>query len=155
MPEVRFELSRHAGAPATGFDLGDIQVTGDLASVSSAGHRPSQSMMIYVALVQLLDGLSRMAQAGSGGYRFIGADSSFRLDFALTGAGVMTIIGRGGTPIAKAPLATCLVGLLAGLERFLGARENQLSPDDPVAEDLRTARQGFEAAVEIYGGRAT
>jgi hypothetical protein len=155
MPGVRFELSRHDGDPATGFDLGDIEVSGDLASVSSAGHRPSQSMMIYVALVELLDGLSRMAKAGSGSYRFIGADSSFRLDFALTGAGLMTIIGRGGAVIGKVPLATCLVSLRAGLEQFLAARENQLSPSDPVAEDLRAARQNFEAAVEIYGARAT
>ncbi len=145
---LSFELSRHAGDPASGFDLGDIQVTGDLASVSSAGQRPSQSMMIYVALGQLLDGLSGMARAGAGSYRFIGVDSSFRLDFALTAAGVMTITGRGGTLIAKAPLTTCLASLRAGLERFLGVRENQLAPADPVAEDLRAARQSFEAAVK-------
>jgi hypothetical protein len=152
---LSFELSRHAGDPATGFDLGDIQVTGDQASVSSAGQKPSQSMMIYVSLSELLDALSRMARAGAGRYAFIGVDSSFRLDFELTGAGVMTIIGRGGTLIAKAPLATCLVSLRTGLERFLGPRENQLPAADPVAGDLRAARQSFEAASEIYWSSAT
>lgn len=112
-------------------------------------------MMIYVALGELLDGLSRMARAGAGSYSFIGVDSSFRLDFALTGAGEMTIAGRGGTLIARAPLAACLVSLRSSVERFLGDHENQLSLADPVAGDLRASRKNFEAAVEICCARPT
>jgi hypothetical protein len=150
MPEVRFDFSRKGRDAATGFDLGDVQVTGDQGSVTSVGQTPSQSMMIYVALVELLDGLSRLAKAGSGRYRFIGADSSFLLDFALGKAG-LTITGRRATPVAHAPLSECLASVHAGLERFLSVPENQLSSADPVAGDLRAARQTFDVATRGAG----
>lgn len=148
---LTFELSRDAGEPATGFDLGDIEVTGEHARVSSAGQKPSQSMMIYVALGELLDGLSRLSKASSGSYSFVGADSSFRLDFTLTRSGLMTIKGRGGTLIAEVPPATCLNSVRAGVDRFLGDSKNQLPPADPVDGDLRAARRAFEAAANSSG----
>jgi hypothetical protein len=77
---LRFEMSRQPGEPATGFDMGDIQVTGNLATVSSAGQRPSESMMVYLSLVELLSSMSRFAGTRSGHYAFTGIDSSFRLD---------------------------------------------------------------------------
>lgn len=148
MSGLRFEFSRQSGESASGFDLGDVLVTAGQASVSSAGQKPSQSMMIYVALVELLDGLSRLARLASGSYRFIGADSSFLLDFALTAGGLVTITGRRGTLIAKAPLAICLASVRAGVEQFLGVPENQLSPADSVSGDLRAARRTFETVVD-------
>ena len=108
-------------------------------------------MMIYVAMVELLDGLSRLAKASSGSYSFIGADSSFRLDFVLTRAGLMAIKGRRGTLIAETPPATCLVSVREGVERFLADPANQLPPADAVTGDLRAARKTFEAAVSGLG----
>jgi hypothetical protein len=72
------------------------------------------------------------------------------LDFSLGKAG-LTITGRRATPVAHAPLSECLASVHAGLERFLSAPENQLSPADPVAEDLRAARRTFEAATRAAG----
>jgi hypothetical protein len=146
---LRFEVSREPGVPATGFDMGDIKVTGNLGTVSSAGRKPSQSMMVYLALVELLSGMSRVAQTKSGHYAFTGADSSFRLDFALTQAGVLTITGHPRTPVAKTDLATLLVSVHNGVEHFLSNPDNQLAPADAVAGDLRDAWRAFEAALRV------
>ena len=148
MTTLSFEVSRHAGEPATGFDLGDIQVSGDQACISSAGQRPNQSMMIYVSLGELLDGLSHFAKARLGSYSFHAIDSSFQLDFILTRAGLMKITGRDGTLVAEVSPATCLASVRAGVDRFLGDPENQLPPSDAVAGDLRASRQVFDAAVD-------
>lgn len=147
MSALTFELSRQGGDPASGFDLGDMRVTGEHGSVSSAGQKPSQSMMIYVALGELLEGLSRLAKASSGSYSFVGVDSSFGLDFALTRAGLMTIKTGRGVLIAQVPPTTCLASVGEGVARFLGHADNQLPPADPVAGDLQAARRTFEAAV--------
>jgi hypothetical protein len=45
--------------------------------------------------------MSCLAETKSGHYAFTGADSSFRLDFALTQAGVLTITGPRRTQVAK------------------------------------------------------
>jgi hypothetical protein len=149
---LRFETSRQPGAPATGFDMGDIEVTGNLGTYSSAGWKPSQSMMVYLSLVELLSGMSRFAETKSGHYAFMGVDSSFRLDFALTQAGVLTIIGRPRrAPVANTDLATLLVSVRNGVEHFLSHPDNQLAPADAVAGDLRDARRAFEAALRRVG----
>ena len=152
MTTLSFEVSRHAGEPATGFDLGDIRVSGDQACLSSAGQKPNQSMMIYVSLGELLDGLSRFAKARSGSYSFFAIASSFRLDFILTRAGLMRIKGPGDTLIAEVSPATCLASVREGVDRFLADPQNQLPPADPVAGDLRASRQAFEAAANSAGG---
>lgn len=108
-------------------------------------------MMVYLALVELLGGMSRLAETASGHYAFTGADSSFRLDFALTQAGVLTITEGGRTPVAKTDLATLLVSVRDGVERFLSHPDHQLAPTDAVAGDLREARRAFEAALRRAG----
>jgi hypothetical protein len=148
---LRFDISREPGVPATGFDMGDIQVTGNLGVVSSAGRKPSQSMMVYLALVELLSGMSRFAETRSGHYAFMGTDSSFRLDFALKHTGVLTITGWPRTQVAKTDLATLLVSVRNGVEHFLSNRDNQLAPADVVAGDLREAWRDFEAALRRVG----
>jgi hypothetical protein len=148
---LRFEISREPGAPATGFDMGDFQVTGNLGTVSSAGRRPNQSMMVYLALVELLSGMSRFAATRSGYYAFTGMDSSFRLDFALSPKGVLTISEGRRPPVAKTDLATLLVSVRSGVEHFLSHPDNQLPPADAVAGDLREARRDFEAALRRAG----
>lgn len=130
--------------------MGDIQVTGNLGSVSSAGRKPSQSMMVYLALAELLDGMSRFAETMSGHYAFRGVDSSFRLAFALTQSGVLTIT-EGRTLVATTDMATVLVSVRNGVEHFLSHPDNQLPPADAVAGDLRDARRAFEAALRRAG----
>ncbi|OLZ60737.1 hypothetical protein AV521_44790 [Streptomyces sp. IMTB 2501] len=53
---VQFTV-RPGQGDASGFDLGDMTVTGDLGTADSAGHVPDQGMMIYLSVVQLLDSL--------------------------------------------------------------------------------------------------
>jgi hypothetical protein len=108
-------------------------------------------MMVYLALVELLSGLSRLSAAKSGHYAFTGADSSFRLDFALTQAGVLIITGPRRTQVATTELPTLLVSVRNGVEHFLSNPDNQLAPGDAVAGDLGDAWRAFEAALRRAG----
>ncbi|MFF1446649.1 hypothetical protein ACFVYF_00550 [Streptomyces sp. NPDC058274] len=62
MITVQFAVHPGQGAPS-GFDLGDIFVTGDLDTADSSGHAPDQGMMIYLSVTQLLDGLVHFSAA--------------------------------------------------------------------------------------------
>jgi hypothetical protein len=67
---LRFEFSRQSDGEVTGFDLGDLTVIGDDCAVwSSSGKSPSQSMMIYISLVGLLDGITQLCGAGTRSHR--------------------------------------------------------------------------------------
>jgi|GEM_PF-3040701 len=65
----------------SGFELGDIRLMGRGFEVSSAGHSPSQSMMIFIALADLLEGIAQLSKQKNGGFAFVGTDSSFSLHF--------------------------------------------------------------------------
>ncbi|MFJ7152303.1 hypothetical protein ACIQVT_29610 [Streptomyces sp. NPDC100445] len=62
MISVEFTV-RSGRGDASGFDLGGMAVTGDSGTVDSAGHIPDQDMMIYLSVIQLLDGWARSSGA--------------------------------------------------------------------------------------------
>ncbi|MEU7585441.1 hypothetical protein AB0A95_03975 [Micromonospora sp. NPDC049230] len=135
---MRFEFSRHHdGAAASSFDLGDLRLVLDSADVSSAGHRPSRSMMIYLAIVHLVDGLSEMAEGHSSRFRFVGPDSSFSLDFRRKND-VLTVTA-GNALVGAVPMSEVLAALLAGITTFLTDPDNALAANESVVEDLESA----------------
>ncbi|MFG3044029.1 hypothetical protein ACGFZR_03745 [Streptomyces sp. NPDC048241] len=72
---------------ASGFDPGDMAVSGDLGTVDSAGHVPDQGMMIYPSVVLLLDSLGNFLRSNARVLNFTGADTSFCLVVRRTKGG--------------------------------------------------------------------
>lgn len=141
----RFDFHRIESGAASGFDLGDMEVTGDDCVITSHGHAPSQSMMIYVAISDLIFGVSRLCLQKSGTYRFVGADSSFSLAFVLSKDGKVVISARSSAEL-KTDRVSILNALRESTDRFLGTLSNELPTADPVARDLGAARKSlFEA----------
>lgn len=56
MITVQFTV-RPGQGDVSGFDLGDMAVTGDFGTADSVGRAPDQGMMIYLSVVQLPDSL--------------------------------------------------------------------------------------------------
>jgi hypothetical protein len=137
---VRFHFSRSPldpAEPASGFDLGDVEITGPEGSVSSAGRRPDQSFMVYLGMVDLIDGLTALAGDQRREHRFVGADSSFTVRFFRNKKGISA--SAYGTSLGSEPVPDALGGLRAGIEEFLADPANTLPPTDPAAIDLTAA----------------
>ncbi|MGC4812128.1 hypothetical protein ACLQ29_16515 [Micromonospora sp. DT228] len=143
---MRFEFSRHQDGPAaSSFDLGDLRVVVDSADVSSAGHRPSRSMMIYLGIVQLVDGLSEVAEGNASRFLFVGPDSSFSLNFQRKND-VLTVTA-GNALIGSASMSDVLTALLSGISTFLKDPGNELAVNEPVAEDLEATLRRLRGLV--------
>lgn len=139
MSTIRFEFSRRGSGTPGGFDLGDVVVLGDGQVATSRGHSPSKTMMIYLAIVDLVLGVSRLClMEQSANYVFVGADSSFRLEFQVSKREYISLVGTDRW--------TFLDGMRKSLDLFLSAG-NELPVADPVAEDLAAARKELHAAL--------
>ncbi|GHF02466.1 hypothetical protein GCM10014715_68260 [Streptomyces spiralis] len=133
---VQFTVRPGQGRPS-GFDLGDIHVTGDLGTAQSAGHSPDQGMMIYLSVVQLLDGLGTFLRSSAKSYAFTGVDTSFGLVFrrAKDGLSVATkdgLIARTTTPELAAAIASAAEAL-----------SRALPPEDAASSDYQDALSAF------------
>ncbi len=137
---MRFVFSRSPldpAEPASGFDLGGVEVTGPEGSVSSAGRRPDQSFMVYLGMVDLIDGLTALAEGRRREHKFVGADSSFTVRFFRNKTGISA--SAYGAQLGTEPVPDVLGGLRAGIDEFLADPANALPPADPAAQDLAAA----------------
>lgn len=130
----------------TGFSLGHLTVTGDDGSVTSAGRTPDQSMMLPLAVTDLLDGLRALiAGPEDRRYEFVGADSSFRLAFIRSG-GHIRVVGDGGI-VASVPVPTFAAVCARDIGGFARQLLDILPVEDPVFGDLIEARVDFLDAI--------
>lgn len=142
--------SSHEGEHS-GFELGDIEVSGTNASVRSAGLVPSRASMIYLAIVELLDGFTRLcASSSSDLYQFVATDSSFSLIFQKDEAGYI-VVRSGKVLIATVTVAEACAALSSSTALFLDAPGHTLSSSSPVRRDLSDARLELDALERQLG----
>jgi hypothetical protein len=67
----------------SGFELGGISITIDNIEISSKNKIPDQSMMIFLALSDLLTGIKNLWNGKNKIFKFIGNDSSFTILFKV------------------------------------------------------------------------
>lgn len=146
---MRFDFSRYelvVGEPASFFDLGDLELTGATGSATSRGHRPDRSFMVYPGIVDLVDGLGRLAAAPKESYDFRGPDSSFTVWFTPARRGVLAVRVAGRTLGEESP-AELLAGLHTGVHAFLADPRNVLPPQESLAAELDRALAALEALI--------
>ena len=148
MTDISFTFERREGEPPSGFELGDLVVTTTTSSVSSKGRQPDAGMMVYLALVDLMNGISSLLTGDNRRYEFVGADSSFILLFIRSKTG--TTIRQGNTDLGTVDLGRLCEQLLADVDRFLA--EHPLPPTDGVFHDVTTARERFRELVAATRG---
>jgi hypothetical protein len=140
---VQFTVRPGQGDPS-GFDLGDMSVTGGLGTADSAGRTPDQGMMIYLSVTQLLDSLRAFLSGNGKTLTFTGVDTSFSLVFRRSKDGISVafkdgIIAR----TASDELASAVLGAAESLSLTL-------PPGDPAAPDYADALAAFRPLVSRH-----
>ncbi|WP_329571206.1 hypothetical protein [Streptomyces sp. NBC_01361] len=141
MITVQFTVRPDQGEPS-GFDLGDMSVTGDLGTADSAGHTPDQGMMIYLSVTQLLDSLGDFLRGDAGTLAFTGVDTSFGLVFRRTRKG-LSVASKVGV-VARASAPELGEAVLRAADRLALA----LPAEDSAAADLDAALASFPRLAE-------
>jgi len=117
-----------------GFDMGGISIELGGKKISSEGSS-RDSMMIYIAIADLIFGV--LGLSGSrGAYNFVGADSSFSVNFKSRGE-VLEISKKNGAKIVCGKI-DFLNALYSGVEDFF-ASGNGLKSSGSVGLDLHIA----------------
>jgi hypothetical protein len=132
---VRFTFSVDPADDGSGLVLGNLEIAGPDGSVSSAGRRPDQSFMVYLGLVDLVDGLTGLADGRRRSYEFVGPDSSFIVVFRRKGERISA--SAYGSQLGAEPARDVLAGLRAGIDDLLAA--HPLDPAEPGAGDVAAA----------------
>ncbi|MEU7305385.1 hypothetical protein [Streptomyces sp. NPDC007206] len=140
MITVQFTV-RPGQGDASGFDMGDMVLTGDFGTADSSGHIPDQGMMIYLSVIQLLDSLRDFLRSNARVLTFIGADTSFSLVLRRTKDGLSVASKHGVVARTTVPeLASAVLHAAEDLGR-------SLPPDDQVAADWEAALTAFRPLV--------
>ena len=144
---LKISFSRSESGPPHGFELGDMDVIGPAGSATSRGKIPDQGMMVYLAMVELLDRVRSVAlEGGLGRYEFVGADSSFSLVFERTRKDRDRIaIRHRGVLIGKVSPEELSRAALDAVIGFLAAA-NELPVEDPARVGIANALARFEQA---------
>jgi hypothetical protein len=138
---LRFELTdRNAGSRVSGLSRGHATLEGPGGRVTSAGRTPDQSMLVYLALVDLLDGIGDLMAASSRReWQWVGNDSSFAVNFRRSNGGVL--VHAMGEPLGAVDEAALVQAIWDGATGLLA--EHRPPPSDLIADDLDAALEEF------------
>lgn len=139
MIEFKFSRRPDQGQPS-GFDLGDITVTGEKGEATSEGHAPDQGMMIYVSLSLLLDQLAALRGAKRA-VEFVGTDSSFTISFKPGKKAVEVF--SGDILVGCAEAGELLGEVLRAAEAFSADQLDLLPESDAGRKDLLVSLERF------------
>lgn len=121
----------------SGFDLGDFSLTHEGVTITSAGRTPSQSMMIFIFLSDLLDMLGALTKSyPKRAHKIIAADSSFSLVLKKSGQNLV-VEDRNATIVL--PLQEFLETIYSDICHWLEPLKIRIDPDDPALADLISA----------------
>jgi hypothetical protein len=95
MMQVLFSFVDESATDPIGFELGDMEFRGKFGTVTSQQKTPSQSVMLILSLIGLLDGLRQLLSTPKANeFRFVGVDSSFAILFRKSKDGQIGIYGE-------------------------------------------------------------
>jgi hypothetical protein len=149
MDRILFAFSRWEDGELSGFDLGDITVTGPHGAHSSSGKTPDQSVMIFLSMAHLLSGMHDLAEGRRQAFVFVGVDSSY--SFTLARKKNRLTISDGRRVLGEVSVAEASRALLDGVQTFLADPKSQLLPTDPAYEDLHRALGRLKQTVDRGG----
>ncbi|MBF9131881.1 hypothetical protein I0C86_23365 [Plantactinospora sp. S1510] len=149
---MKFVFSRdNPDQHGTSFELGDIRVIGARGEATSAGKIPSQSMFIYLSLVDLADGMRLLTEKKESHHHFAAVNSSFTIEFHRRAAKLIEVRSA-EVAIGSESLTGVVDGMLTGFETFMSDPRNVLGTQEPASTDLTTAVRELRVARERSGG---
>ena len=147
---IQFSFSLHtleqSESSLSGFELGDIAVGDVTGMVSSANRSPSQSPMIFLAIVSLLDEVRQFMLKDGKAFTFVSSDSSFSIRFSCDLDCVLVSVHE------ELDIVTTMHGLAQSIHsaasEFYHFHRHNFLVTSPVNEDLELALQDFTQLCE-------
>jgi hypothetical protein len=132
-----------------GLSRGHLTIRGDQGIATSEGKQPDQSMMLFISISELLDGLRRfLHDKNAAMYRFIGVDSSFQLLITRLGDDRLKIEVNGYV-VDEVPTFNLIRAVWEGVRDFIAQYGQHLPHEDPASDDLRAATKDFEETFQL------
>ncbi|MFE2459739.1 hypothetical protein [Streptomyces sp. NPDC059402] len=141
--KFEFSVDEDETPPPSGFDLGHIEVWGSEGVATTRDRGPGGSVMIYLTVTLLLDGLRTFLSGKSRSYESTAVDASFSLTFTRGRDGSIETC-CGGSLIDRSPAAGVAAALHVAAKQFVDAHLEQLPPVDAGREDLQHSLADFE-----------
>lgn len=141
---IQFKIYRDAsGETAADCDMGDLDIIVGDRHISSVGNGRFFNM-IYISIVDLIDGLLRLNKDG-GECEFVGADSSFIVDFEVEKKGLY--IRHCKEELGPVALHELLKAISIGLENFLSDPRNRLPREGAVYRDFHASWASLKESI--------
>jgi hypothetical protein len=128
MIEIAIELIKPDSVES--FDIyerGHITVTGTHGSASSIKKQPDQSMMIFISITELLDGVRLfITDSSSKSYNFVGAGSSFQF-FLEKQRDLIVLYDVKHKSLSQVTSSEVIVSVWSGVKAFIQSVEEELN----------------------------
>ena len=143
----------HVSRPLSGFDLGHCSVEGGVHQVSSNDSARDQSMMLFISIVDLLDGVKGMlTDHTTKEFIFAAAGSSFELKFLRTRSNDIDVLHK-NTLVGTVPIDLMASALFDAASRFSNQYIQMLPQDDAVKPGFESALIQFQTVVDTLKKR--
>lgn len=143
MMNIVFSLNNET-CEISGFDLGNIElIISDTKLITSKGKNPDQSMMIFLTIVDLLDGLRKLvSDKNQSDFRLIGVDSSFTVNFIKNADRIKVVAYQ--EELCELIREELLQKVFTSCKDFFESNKSMMSETDPVLEDIKQALFQFD-----------
>jgi hypothetical protein len=150
MLHFELEISPHTTEDdIDGLARGHLTITGSQGTATSKGQQPDQSMMIFLSIVELLDGLRRfLLDRHASRYHFVGVDSSFQFLVTREADDAIRVMYDQNT-LEVVRTEDMIAAVWAGIDRFMSRYGRYIVADDPVADDLHSSLESFARSFNI------
>lgn len=132
-----------------GLSRGHIAIHGPYGSTSSKGGSRNESVMIFLSVIELLDGIRRFfLQGGTDEYNFVGAGSSFQF-FVRREKGQCIIFDREKKKVDDSTQTEFVQAVWNGVTLFMSMHGHQISEADAVSSDLSSSIEEFKQFLSL------
>jgi hypothetical protein len=142
MLEISFSLNSYAGI-LSGFELGNVELKVDNSKIiTSKGRKPDQSMMIFVTIINLLDGLRQLIFFKElTDFKLIGADSSFTIHFMKHKDKIKLVVFE--EELCDVELNELVHQVVSSCKNFVERNKSKMLDSDPVLDDINQSLRQF------------
>jgi len=127
----------------SGLEMGGMEIEIDGKKISSKNGQPSQSMMIFIALSDLLEGLVNLSKKNNKKFEFIGTDSSFKIFFEKKKKGILKIIYE--EERIEVNFKDFIQNCYQAVSLFYEKKLNKIDKDDAAMYDLKNSLKKFHS----------
>lgn len=145
MIKVKYTLESR-DFPVSGFEMGDLEIDVNNLLFSSKAGGSRHLMMIFLSIIELLNGLNSFLCSKKRSYEFVGVDSSFILLFKKISNSKL-LIEQGGNSKVEVLSKELIEEVLIGSEKFWKDTKQLLNHNDPIIKDMEDAIQGLKKQV--------